>query len=229
MGRSSPAVRPGETVQRPAYPLPTIALALSIGGLCICFSSVAGAILGIVALLRIRREPQLPGRGRAIAAIVVAVGILPFQLGMLAAIAIPNFIRYQARAKQNECRVNLRALWKAEEGYRAGHGRYAGTFSELEFVVPAGNRYAYLLSESAVLPIDARYVLPAGFDPVAEARAQSLALGVNGDAFLAACVGNIDNDPTVDVWTVSSEDRSQPDGRSLPAGTPRNDVNDVIE
>jgi len=42
-------------------------------------------------------------------------------------------------------------------------------------------------------------------------------------------VGNIDNDPTVDVWTVSSEDRTQPDGRSLPAGTPRNDVNDVIE
>jgi len=227
MGRSSPAVRPGETVQRPAYALPTIALALSIGGLCICLSSVVGAILGIVALLRIRREPRLPGRGRAIAAIVVAVGLLPFQVGMLAAIAIPNFIRYQAVAKQNECKVNLRALSNAQEGYRAAHGRYAGTFAELEFAVPAGNRYAYLLSESAVLPIDARYRLPAGFDPVAEARALSLSVGVSGDRFLAACVGNIDNDPTVDVWTVSSEDRLQPGGSPVPAGTPKNEVDDV--
>lgn len=57
----------------------------------------------------------------------------------------------------------------------------------------------------------------------------SRAVGVSGDGFLAACVGNIDNDPTVDVWTVSSEDRSEPDGRTLPAGTPRNVVNDAIQ
>ena len=217
--------------QKPSYSLPTVALALSIAGLSICISSLAGAILGVVALLRIRREPQLPGRGQAIAAIVVAVGLLPFQLGMLAAIAIPNVIRYQGRAKQNECKVVLHALWAAQENHRAAKGKYARMLPDLEFAVPPGNRYAYLLSESEVLPVDARYGLPPGFDPVRVARQHGLVIGVSleGDAFTAACVGNIDNDPTLDVWTVSSEDRRLPDGAVLPAGTARNDVNDVVE
>jgi hypothetical protein len=42
-------------------------------------------------------------------------------------------------------------------------------------------------------------------------------------------VGNIDNDATLDVWTVSSKPRKGADGLTVPAGSPRNDVNDVIE
>jgi hypothetical protein len=41
-------------------------------------------------------------------------------------------------------------------------------------------------------------------------------------------IGNVDNDPTLDVWTISSESRQAPDGMSVPPGSPRNDVNDVI-
>ena len=212
-------MQPLARVERPTYSLPTIALALSIGGLCICLSSVAGIILGIVSLVRIGKEPQLPGRGQAIAAIVVGVGIIPFQLGVLAAIAIPNFIRFQARSKQVECKVALRTLWRDQQAYRAAHGAYASHFADLRFRVPAGNRYAYLLSESDVVPVDPRY--QTDFDPVDAVR--SYGVGVKGDEFLAACVGNIDNDPTLDVWTVSSADRS------VPAGTPKNEVNDVVE
>jgi len=42
-------------------------------------------------------------------------------------------------------------------------------------------------------------------------------------------IENVDNDPTLDVWTISSESRQAPDGMSVPPGSPRNDVNDVIE
>ena len=147
------AVQPGEQAPKTPYALPGVALALSIGGLCICISSVVGAILGIVALVRIRREPQLRGRGLAIAAIVVAVGLVPFQAGVLAAIAIPNFIRYQARAKQAECRTNLRAILSAQQTYRATHGRAATQFSELDASILPGNRYTYLLSSGALLPV----------------------------------------------------------------------------
>jgi len=212
-------MQPPAMVQRPTYSLPSIALALSIGGLCLCITSLVGIVLGIVSLVRIGREPQLPGRGKAIAAIVIGVGIIPFQLGVLAAIAIPNFVRYQARAKQSECKTTLRALYRDQVNYRAAHGRYASRFTDLEFRVIPGNRYAYLLSASEVVPVDPRY--RTGFDPVAEVR--PFGVGVKGDEFVAACVGNIDDDPTLDVWTVSSADRS------VPAGTPLNEVNDVMD
>jgi type IV pilus assembly protein PilA len=44
--------------------------------------------------------------------IVVAI------IGILAAIAIPNFLRYQLRTKAGERRINLEAIFKAEEALR---------------------------------------------------------------------------------------------------------------
>jgi len=219
-------VQPGGQAPKTPYSLPGIALGLSIGGLCICLSSLLGGIFGIVALRRIGREPQLRGRGLAIAAIVVAVGLVPFQLGMLAAIAIPNFIRYQARAKQSECKTNLRAIFRAQQTYQAEHGRAAKQFSELDVSIPPANRYAYLLASGALHPVDARYGAHSPVDPVDVARRQST--GLEG-RFVAACIGNIDPDATLDVWTISDEDERLPDGTSVPAGTPRNQVNDILQ
>jgi len=125
----------------------------------------------------------------------------------------------QARSKQSECKTTLRALYRDQVNYRVAHGRYAGRFSDLDFQVGPRNRYAYLLSDSEVIPVDPRY--RTGFDPVAEVH--PFGVGVKEDAFVAACVGNIDDDPTLDVWTISSADRS------VPAGTPLNEVNDVSD
>ena len=50
--------------------------------------------------------------------IVVAI------IGILAAIAIPNFLRFQLRSKAGEGKVNLAALRTAEEGYFAEFGTY---------------------------------------------------------------------------------------------------------
>jgi Domain of unknown function (DUF4190) len=215
-------VDPPQPAPSKAYALPSIAVACSILGLCFCPGLLVGPILGIIALRRIKREPWLAGRQLAIAAIVTPVAVFP----ILLAIAIPNFIRYQARSKQSECKVNLRALWTAEQDYQIRNGRLATSFAELEFAVPAGNRYAYLLSGTEVLPRDARYGGPP-LDIASEVR--KLELGVGRDRMLAACIGNIDQDPTLDVWTISSESRQAPDGTTVPAGTPMNEVNDVIE
>jgi len=215
-------VEPSQPAASKAYALPSIAVACSILGLCFCPGLIIGPILGLIALRRIKREPWLTGRQLAIAAIVAPVAIFP----ILLAIAIPNFIRFQARSKQAECKANLRALWNAEQAYRIANGRYASSFKELEFTVPEGNRYAYLLSGAEILPRDARYGGPP-LDVVREMR--KLDLGVSSDRFVAACIGNIDNDPTLDVWTVSSEQRQALDGTDVPAGTPRNEVNDVID
>ena len=50
--------------------------------------------------------------------IVVAI------IGILAAIAIPNFLKFQLRSKTGEAKTNLAAMRTAEEGYFAEYGIY---------------------------------------------------------------------------------------------------------
>jgi type IV pilus assembly protein PilA len=50
--------------------------------------------------------------------IVVAI------IGILAAIAIPNFLRFQLRSKVSEVKMNLASIRTAEEAYFAEYGRY---------------------------------------------------------------------------------------------------------
>ncbi len=53
--------------------------------------------------------------------IVVAI------IGILAAIAIPNFLRFQLKAKSSEGKVNLAAIRTAEESYYAEYGGYVSS------------------------------------------------------------------------------------------------------
>ncbi len=50
--------------------------------------------------------------------IVVAI------IGILAAIAIPNFVKFQCRSKQSEAKGNMKALYVAEESYRSEFDTY---------------------------------------------------------------------------------------------------------
>jgi type IV pilus assembly protein PilA len=59
--------------------------------------------------------------------IVVAI------IGILAAIAIPNFLMFQLRSKTGEAKVNLAGIRTAEEGYFAEFGTYA-----IAAVLPGG-------------------------------------------------------------------------------------------
>jgi len=63
-----------------------------------------------------------PGRRSAFTLIelMIAVAIV----GILAAVAIPTFMRFQMKAKAGEAKTNLSAIRTAEESYRAEHGNY---------------------------------------------------------------------------------------------------------
>lgn len=50
--------------------------------------------------------------------IVVAI------IGILAAIAVPNFIKFQCRSKQSEAKGNLKALYVSQESTRAEEDSY---------------------------------------------------------------------------------------------------------
>jgi type IV pilus assembly protein PilA len=70
--------------------------------------------------------------------IVVAI------IGILAAIAIPNFVRFQLRSKSSEGKTNLAGIRTAEESYFAEYGTYvdAGT-SPAMLAVPSSSKQAF--------------------------------------------------------------------------------------
>src|SRR5438270_5021341 len=71
--------------------------------------------------------------------IVVAI------IGILAAIAIPNFIKFQARSKQSEAKANLKAAFTAEKAYAREKDRYETQINIVGFSPERNNRYNYFL------------------------------------------------------------------------------------
>ncbi|MGH9941852.1 MAG: DUF4190 domain-containing protein [Pyrinomonadaceae bacterium] len=98
--------------------------------------AAAGIILGIVALVKLNRQPQLyGGRGLAIAGIVTSAisVVIVIPLGIIAAIAIPNLLASVRAANEASAIHSLRSIAAAEATYQttAGQGQY-GSLEELE-------------------------------------------------------------------------------------------------
>ncbi len=207
------------------YSLPIVAFVLSLIGICFCPTALVGSVLGIIAWVRISKEPQLSGKGFAIAATFIPLALVPV-IGIQAAIAIPNFIRFQARSKQAECKTSLKSIYVGAKSYRAEKGQWPTTFKDVGFSPEPGNRYSYYLSPTEALPADARrFPDVAGQDREGALARAHVVPGESEGGFVAACVGNVDNDMTLDVWSISSQPRA--DG-TLP-GTPVNDLSDLTE
>ncbi|MBS2029370.1 MAG: prepilin-type N-terminal cleavage/methylation domain-containing protein [Deltaproteobacteria bacterium] len=75
--------------------------------------------------------------------IVVAI------IGILAAIAIPNFIKFQARSKTGEAKSNLKGYFTAEKAYYQDHDVFCSDMTKVGFNPERGNRYAYDFSIAA--------------------------------------------------------------------------------
>ena len=179
--------------------------------------------------------------------IVVAI------IGILAAIAIPNFIKFQARSKQSEAKANLHALFTAEKAYFSSNDTYSTYVGVIGFAPERGNRYQYNLNGVAVTASDTR----TGTTPTTATTSDSISVdlfkfpaitaaasgcptsvnavttGSVGGSFIAGATGNIDNDTTNDEWSVSSDSRILTPGAACDApgnvagGEPANDLNDV--
>jgi len=125
-------------------------------------------------------------RGFSLTELMIVVAII----GILAVIAIPNFLKYQARAKQSEAKNNLVAIHTSEMAYFAEKNTYVDDFDAIGFAIMGSSRlYYYELGTSS------SGTLPPG------CTASTLD-SVSATGFTAAATGNIDGDATCDVWTI---------------------------
>ena len=177
--------------------------------------------------------------------IVVAI------IGILAAIAIPNFIKFQARSKQSEAKSNCKAMFTAEKAFFAEKDRYSSLVGEVGFSPERNNRYNYFVG-----PVGATVENRA---TSVSTKAPSTDTGIGADVFkgyslvitaptlpggtVAAAVGiatpgswmgcaqgNIDTDTTVDQWVITSDPfvaNAGDDQGNKSSGEPVNTVNDV--
>lgn len=76
-------------------------------------------------------------KGFSLIELMVVVGII----GILAAIAVPNFQRFQAKARQSEAKANLAGLYTAEKGFFAEWNRYFADFRHIGYAPEGTLRY----------------------------------------------------------------------------------------
>jgi len=135
-------------------------------------------------------------------------------IGILAAIAIPNFMKFQARARQAEPKAMLKGIFVAQKTYMIATGKYSDSFDAIGFAPESGNRYSYGLVPGCAVaePTDARGSscigqdaakypnAPAPHDPVAEVGV----IGCPSYEFVATAQGQLDGDAQPDTWVITS-------------------------
>ena len=75
---------------------------------------------------------------------MVAVAII----GILASIAIPNYQRYQARARQSEAKIGVSSIYTAEQGFKAEQGTYTVCLRQIGVAGDSVERRYYALGPS---------------------------------------------------------------------------------
>jgi len=143
--------------------------------------------------------------------IVVAI------IGILAAIAIPNFLKFQAKSKQSEAKTNLGGIFTAETAYQGENAKF-GDFPAINWQTSGTPRYKFCLGSYnasandnlnvGILAMTAptawtgnklqvkndNNTVVAGVDPV-----------IATSSFSAGAAGLIGTSGVVDSWTINEK------------------------
>jgi len=132
--------------------------------------------------------------------IVVAI------IGILAAIAIPNFLRFQAKSKQSEAKTNLGGIFTAEIAY-FGENSFFGNFQQIAWAPTGTARYTFWSGDySGSLVGTPGYPTASAIDNAGSPLYPAPAgLDRNDNTFVVGAAGQIDNDPAIDQWTMTDQ------------------------
>jgi type IV pilus assembly protein PilE len=127
------------------------------------------------------RYLRLNQKGFTLLELMIVVVIL----GILAAMAIPRFITVTSKAKQSEAKLILKQIYSNERIYFEQFG---------EYWIPPGGVIANQGNPFAFAEILVEVQNPARYDYV---------LVGTPTTFTATATANLDDDPTIDEWTIN--------------------------
>lgn len=149
-------------------------------------------------------------------------------------------------SRASEARTNLLAIYAGQKSRYAERDAYSTNASAIGFA-PTGNRYTYLLAPSGegsiIGPDSGKYPKAQRLAGLREAHCpltfgtsadgEPIGLGVTGkppnQEFIAYAIGDVDDDPDFDCWSIASFERRTSDGRPVPAGQPLHEKTDYVE
>jgi type IV pilus assembly protein PilA len=154
--------------------------------------------------------------------IVVAI------IGILAAIAIPNFIAYQAKSKQSEAKVSLGAIFTSAVAYQAEsqnpQSYSPSTISQIGWQPSGTPRYSFWYMDGVNTTTGAGTQITR-FNGSSQATSPcnvttapasgGFTVGATSSGFTAGANGNIDGDTACDHWFINDQRNLQ---------NPNNDV-----
>lgn len=128
--------------------------------------------------------------------------MLAAYVGVLAAIAVPNFMKFQERAKQSSVKSNLKMIHIAQSAFHAERGRYCRTFEECGVLLQDGEGYVYFLAPKEVMGTGAADAALSPAKALAALKKAGVTPKVTKKGFVAAAVANLDADDELDIWTI---------------------------
>lgn len=165
-------------------------------------------------------------KGFSLIELMIVVAII----GILSAIAIPNYQQFQAKSRQSEARTLLTGLYTSEKAFMAEYTQYFADFRNIGFAPEGTLNYNVGWTAAGAVNAPANYTGPGAAAGAAatqfnatlycaggQCRAPAAALvaqpasgncGVTAapaaaGTFVASASGNIDADAVIDGWSIN--------------------------
>ena len=148
------------------------------------------------------QKPKIKKQSNTLSFIVIVSIVMT-----VLAIAIPNYLRFTARAKQSEAKLNLLAIYSAYQSYHNSFHSYPSSpyiqkgdsvynCFTITTWMPKEEEYS---RRSNYYCMNTEFFSPSSMDNPCP---KDIVITATKDSFTIAACGNVDNDTTVDVWTI---------------------------